>query len=61
MKYSDNSRKLWNMKLTFRLELIIHTAENGPSAGFKSKHLNFFFGIYQYLLLLLSQISGSAN
>ena len=23
----------------------IHTAENGPS-GFKSKHLNFFCGIY---------------
>jgi len=24
-----------------------HTAENGPS-GFKSKHLNFFFGLCLY-------------
>ena len=32
------TRKLWKRKLTFRLKLIVHNAENGPS-GFKSSQV----------------------
>ena len=44
MKFSIN-QKNWNRKLTSRLKLIVHTADNGPS-GFKSKPINLFFKIY---------------